>query len=68
MNQHFSDTLDSRGSNVEFNQTITDEQIDLPIIPDPTGSGRPSVGNIREFINKRVPGADGDAPLELLDD
>lgn len=69
MNQHFSDTLDSRGSNVEFNQTITDEQIDLPIIPDPTGSGRPSVGNIREFINRRVPGADGDAPeLELLDD
>jgi len=36
---------------------------------DDSGSGRPSVGNIREFINKRVPGADGNAPeLGLLDD
>jgi len=58
--QHYSDTFDSRGANVEFNTTVTEEEIDLPSIPDPAGNNRPSVRDIKQYIKDRVPGVDDD--------
>lgn len=58
--QHYSDTFDSRGANVEFNTTVTEEEIDLPSIPDPVSNNRPSVRDIKQYIKDRVPGADDD--------
>lgn len=58
MDQHFNETLDSRGSHVEHSTTEVVNEVDLPSGGGRSGIGAvPSIGNIKDYIENKIPGS-----------